>query len=72
MQFLFRLQLNKVFQESKELENTISYACNLAQNVSRKVRDLDDTKARVEQTTKKISDIIDVKVLKKKVFCLVV
>jgi len=55
------IRLKPAYKESKTLASTINVACNLAENVSKKVRDLDIVRARVKESLKKVSDIIDVK-----------
>eukprot|EP00026_Physarum_polycephalum_P002913 Phypoly_transcript_02922.p1 GENE.Phypoly_transcript_02922~~Phypoly_transcript_02922.p1 ORF type:complete len:500 (+),score=37.28 Phypoly_transcript_02922:13-1512(+) len=50
-----------LFTEAHTLRTTITDTCTLAESVSHKVRDLDVIKALVQQTNKKVEDIIDLK-----------
>jgi len=56
----FPRDLKAVYSESSNLSITIESACNLARNVSKKVRDLDLVRARVKESISKVTDIIDI------------
>ena len=59
---LLRTKLKPVYKEVSRLTGTIEETCGLAETVSQKVRALDTIRERLKQTTKKVADIIDVKV----------
>lgn len=54
-------KLKNVIKEAHNLEKIIDNSCDLAKNVSKKVRDLDTLRGRVKETLKQVADIIDVK-----------
>ncbi|KAK7076819.1 Golgi transport complex subunit 4 [Halocaridina rubra] len=51
--------LQLVQADAKQLENTISFTHQLANNVSAKVRQLDLAKSRVVETQKRVGDLLD-------------
>jgi hypothetical protein len=48
-------------KDSKVLSNTVTKACDLAERVSKKVKDLDMARERLKETMKKVTDIVDIK-----------
>ena len=55
------LQLGPIHRDSKSLADKIAMTCKLAEAVSKKVRDLDRTRERLNTTLSKVHDVIDVK-----------
>ncbi|KAB7494069.1 Conserved oligomeric Golgi complex subunit 4 [Armadillidium nasatum] len=51
--------LQIVQADARKLENTISFTCQLANNVSAKVRELDIAKGRVSEVQKRVGDLLD-------------
>jgi len=54
-------KLRPVFAHVRDLAAKVDETCVLAENVSRKVKILDVTRHRVQQTTKRVHDILEVK-----------
>ncbi|PRP87064.1 oligomeric Golgi complex subunit 4-like [Planoprotostelium fungivorum] len=54
-------KLVPILKETRRLTGTIETSCNLAENISRKVKDLDAVRGRVGNVTKRVNDILDVK-----------
>ena len=54
-------KLRPVFQHVKELAQKVDHTCELADNVSKKVKMLDQTRLRLHNTQKRVEDILEVK-----------
>eukprot|EP01113_Clastostelium_recurvatum_P041791 TRINITY_DN6696_c0_g1_i1.p1 TRINITY_DN6696_c0_g1~~TRINITY_DN6696_c0_g1_i1.p1 ORF type:complete len:751 (-),score=209.79 TRINITY_DN6696_c0_g1_i1:29-2281(-) len=52
-------KLHPIVRQAKDLSKTIQQTTLLAETISKKVRDLDTTRARVKETLNKVTDIID-------------
>ncbi|XP_077986073.1 conserved oligomeric Golgi complex subunit 4-like [Glandiceps talaboti] len=63
MSTLYRMapNLQLVNSDAKQLDSMISFTCNLAENVSSKVRQLDLAKSRVQEAIHRVNDVLDLK-----------
>ncbi|XP_002735095.1 conserved oligomeric Golgi complex subunit 4-like [Saccoglossus kowalevskii] len=57
----WRPNLQLVHTDAKQLDSMISFTCNLAENVSSKVRQLDLAKSRVQEAIRRVNDVLDLK-----------
>uniref|UniRef100_A0A8C4QWS1 Conserved oligomeric Golgi complex subunit 4 n=1 Tax=Eptatretus burgeri TaxID=7764 RepID=A0A8C4QWS1_EPTBU len=56
-----RPNLQVIEGDAKQLAQTITFTCSLAENISSKVRELDVAKTRVYQASQRADDILDLK-----------